>query len=363
MQFNQRIGQLARFAALSSLVLCGVLVSSDGMATHTVTKTEDVRQMKHYFVANTDVQATGTSEVCVFCHTPHGAAPNVQGGAPLWNRKTHDSGDFTPYSAPNFDAAGQTPGQPKGVSLACLSCHDGVIAIDALINAPGSGGFLEANRASDINGGTSVGFIDFLGPGIQLAPDSSMTGDESTFRDATDTFTTVFSPFSGGRHDMVTNGVTNGAKESMTPFPNLGLNLTDDHPVGMAVPADGFDTHDSIRDPQFAPIGANSPPPAIDGHSIKFITRSAGIMPTDIRDRLRAYPVPNVGGTYYVECATCHNPHTPRVNLLRLPSYVPGLVEENLDPTTPIVGGIYDGLPWAQVPNNGSAICLSCHAK
>jgi hypothetical protein len=362
MRFNQRVGKTARFTALSFLVLCGVFVSSDGMATHTVTKTEDIRQMKHYFVANTDVQATGTSEVCVFCHTPHGAAPNVQGGAPLWNRKTHLSGNFTPYSAPNFDAAGQTPGQPKGVSLACLSCHDGVIGLDALINAPGSGGFIEVNRTSDANNGTTVGFIDFLGPGIEAAPDDSMTGSNTAgdFRDSDDTATTAFSPFSGGRHDMVTDGVT---PESMTPFPNLTLDLTDDHPVGMAVPADGFDSLDSIRDPQFAPIGANSPPPAIDGRSIKFVTRSAGIMPTDIRDRIRTYPIPGTGGTYYVECASCHNPHTPRVNLLRLPSYVPGLVEENLDPTTPIVGGIYDGLPWAQIPNNGSAICLSCHAK
>jgi hypothetical protein len=350
--------RMVRLSALSFLVICGVLVASDGMATHTVTKTEDIRQMKHYFVANPDILATGTSEVCVFCHTPHGAAPTVQGGAPLWNRNVQNSSTYQAYSAPNFEAAGTTPGQPKGVSLACLSCHDGAIAIDALVNAPGSGGFLVTNRTAG-TGGQSVGFIDFNGPGVDPA-DSSMRGDDTVnFRDAIESDTTAFSPFSGGRHDLVAQA----GIENMSPFPNLGTNLTDDHPVGMQVPADNFST-DGKRDPQFAPIGANSPPPAIDGASIKFVTRSAGIMPTDIRDRIRTYPIPGVTGGYYVECASCHNPHTPRVNLLRLPSYVPGLVEINLDPTTPINdGGIYNGQPWAQYPNNGSAICLSCHAK
>ncbi len=65
-----------------------------------------------------------TSEVCVFCHTPHGA--NNQGdmaGAPLWNRRlTNTDGTFLMYTSPTMDAS--CLATPSGVSLACLSCHD-----------------------------------------------------------------------------------------------------------------------------------------------------------------------------------------------------------------------------------------------
>ncbi|MBI5043270.1 MAG: hypothetical protein HZC10_05460 [Nitrospirae bacterium] len=78
--------------------------------------------------------AAGTTEVCVFCHTPHGGTTD----APLWNRAMATAGAYTPYSSSTIDTS---VGQPDGVSLACLSCHDGTIALDALRNAPGSGGF------------------------------------------------------------------------------------------------------------------------------------------------------------------------------------------------------------------------------
>ena len=64
-----------------------------------------------------------TSEICVFCHTPHNA--NNQGemaGAPLWNRRLTDTGSFLMYTSPTMDAT--CLATPSGVSLACLSCHD-----------------------------------------------------------------------------------------------------------------------------------------------------------------------------------------------------------------------------------------------
>jgi predicted CXXCH cytochrome family protein len=80
--------------------------------------------------------SSGTAEVCVFCHTPHGADTAVS--APLWNRAVNTTG-YTMYSSDTYDAT--TDNQPSGVSQACLSCHDGTIAFDALRNLPGSGGF------------------------------------------------------------------------------------------------------------------------------------------------------------------------------------------------------------------------------
>ncbi len=83
-------------------------------------------------------------EICVYCHTPHAA--NAAYDAPLWN-KPMTSTTFTMYGATTQGVAGQTiagtstDSSPTGSSLACLSCHDGVSAMNSVVNAPGSGGF------------------------------------------------------------------------------------------------------------------------------------------------------------------------------------------------------------------------------
>ena len=67
------------------------------------------------------------NQVCLPCHTPHNAllagAENV-----LWNH-AETGVTFTMYYS--------TAGQPEGPSKMCLSCHDGVTAID---NYGGNGG-------------------------------------------------------------------------------------------------------------------------------------------------------------------------------------------------------------------------------
>jgi len=84
-------------------------------------------------------------EVCVFCHTPHASNSNYS-GVPLWNKPTTGT-TFTMYGAtaegvPGQTIAGtQTDAQPTGAALACLSCHDGVSAMNSVVNAPGSGGY------------------------------------------------------------------------------------------------------------------------------------------------------------------------------------------------------------------------------
>jgi predicted CXXCH cytochrome family protein len=73
-----------------------------------------------------------TDEVCVFCHTPHAGSNN---GAPLWNRQASAAG-YTMYDSSFSSTIDMTvAGSPQGVSAACLSCHDGTIAFDVLINA------------------------------------------------------------------------------------------------------------------------------------------------------------------------------------------------------------------------------------
>lgn len=76
----------------------------------------------------------GGGRICVVCHTPHNAEVIV--GAPLWNHAT-STAQHTLYNSPTFDGSA-TIGQPGGVSILCLSCHDGTVAIDSFGDTTGS---------------------------------------------------------------------------------------------------------------------------------------------------------------------------------------------------------------------------------
>lgn len=67
-----------------------------------------------------------TGEICVVCHTPHFADISVT-DAPLWNHQV-TTAVYTIYGSATLDAT--DVGQPQGISLLCLSCHDGTVALD-----------------------------------------------------------------------------------------------------------------------------------------------------------------------------------------------------------------------------------------
>lgn len=87
------------------------------------------------------------SQICVFCHTPHGASPSA---TPLWNRRDpvgpNGDGSFPLYgnADPNSvrikgiaEANYKNDGSveyPNGSSRMCLSCHDGVSAVGEVIS-------------------------------------------------------------------------------------------------------------------------------------------------------------------------------------------------------------------------------------
>ncbi|MFC2168705.1 cytochrome c3 family protein [Acidobacteriota bacterium] len=73
-------------------------------------------------------------QICIACHTPHNALSATD--APLWNH-TETGATFTQYTSPTgtLDA---TVGQPGGISKLCLSCHDGVTALDSFGGAVGT---------------------------------------------------------------------------------------------------------------------------------------------------------------------------------------------------------------------------------
>ena len=70
------------------------------------------------------VRAVDEGQVCIFCHTPHNAAPDT----PLWNRFNAPR-HYRIYRSSTTDAR---IGQPTGDSKLCLSCHDGVLAVGLL---------------------------------------------------------------------------------------------------------------------------------------------------------------------------------------------------------------------------------------
>lgn len=76
------------------------------------------------------IKSTTEDEVCVFCHTPHQARRDVPY---LWNRQDTTS-VFTTYESSTMLA---NVGQPSGASKLCLSCHDGTIALGAVLSKIG----------------------------------------------------------------------------------------------------------------------------------------------------------------------------------------------------------------------------------
>lgn len=202
---------------------------------------------------------TATDQVCVFCHTPHGA--DTTAPAPLWNKVlTPDGGRFTRYSTlntPSFDSQEAPVGS---VSLACLSCHDGTQAMDVVLNKPGSGGY--------------VG-----------------TGD----------------PIDG------TIGIMTGE-----PVPMLSEDLSNDHPISMQYAGGGVSATSqpddgvfggTLGDPDFrAPVRET-----INAGPIWWVDAPGGTVnvreKTDMLLYTRDEATVTGGVQPFVECGSCHDPH------------------------------------------------------
>jgi len=77
--------------------------------------------------------ATIDGQTCIFCHTPHGGSNNI----PLWNRTAPTGASYQLYTSSTTTST-TTAGQlAASVSGACLSCHDGTIAVDVLADVNG----------------------------------------------------------------------------------------------------------------------------------------------------------------------------------------------------------------------------------
>ena len=247
-------------------------------------------------------------EVCVCCHTPHGG--NRQIDAPLWNRTINQS-SYTLYDKPR--TLNQPISQPGPNSLTCLSCHDGTIAIDSIINMPGSGSYNPAQETS-----VNEAFLStWIGPGI---------GNHWVLGTGT----------AGGACTFCHNANEDFGAPDYTVF-TIGTDLNNDHPIGIVYPTT---------------MG-----PGIDFHepTLNFINNSGTGEMTLFDNNGNGYPdkdeprMYDTGDGPEVECASCHDPHG-------VPSAGPGseFIASFLRVSN---GDVNTGI------GDASGLCLTCHVK
>ncbi len=244
-------------------------------------------------------QVTDTAEICVFCHTPHGA--DTAAPAPLWNKRLGTAGapagggsyvTYDTLQTPSLD--GQVA--PVGsVSMACLSCHDGTQAMDNIINAPGSGGY-------DTTGG----------------------GND-------------------GRTYTWSGGTVNAAGRLSSGVALIGTDLSNDHPIGIqycggGLSGSGNTVSGTCRDGDFKQPQTQ----VINGNQIFWVdTGGTGKQRTD----LPLYQRSTGGLGPLVECASCHDPHV------------------SAGQAGPTGTGQSAGETFLRVSNANSAVCQACHVK
>jgi hypothetical protein len=94
----------------------------------------------HDFTTQTNFWVSGVTNwipnnnVCEECHTIHKAVSSYKNAGPLWAHEgTGAPPTYTAFTSPKLTAAGYpSGGTPGWSSLACLSCHDGILALNQL---------------------------------------------------------------------------------------------------------------------------------------------------------------------------------------------------------------------------------------
>lgn len=233
----------------------------------------------------------GSTEICVFCHTPHGADTNAT--VPLWNKKLTPGAAYLTYNSLGTSSLDGNVLGVGSVSLACLSCHDGTQALNVMINAPGSDGY--------VSGGAEFG---------------TMSGANQV-----------------------------GNKLKSTVVTNLDLDLKNDHPVGIqygggpklagSIGAAGTD-YTAFRDADFKVAKSG----LANSMTVWWVDTDVGTAGTREKTDMQLYTrkgglLSGAAGTVdqpYVECASCHDPHSENTTFLR-------------------------------ILNTSSAVCLACHDK
>jgi len=272
--------------------------------------------------------------ICVYCHTPHGGNTQIQ--APLWNR-TINNGTYTIYDKPT--TLMRPIGQPGPNSLTCLSCHDGTIAIDSVLNMPGSG--LNPVNSTLANNSTGTSNLAFLDQWSAAGNEGPPPGTHATL--GPDLGNGSLGGTCGTCHfaDGAITSSAGGFLQSYRAF-MIGTDLRNDHPVGVLFP-DAFTPVTDFNEPNVKLPGRMA---FFDGNGNNHADP----------DEVRLY---DTGDGYEVECASCHDPHgVPSGGSGTNTRFSPSFLRVNNG-----IGGPSTAGNAGIVSNGPSALCLTCHAK
>lgn len=208
---------------------------------------------------------TATTEICVFCHTPHGADSTA--AVPLWNREA-STATYNTYASLGTASLDAKQAPIGSVSLACLSCHDGTQAMNVVINSSGS----------------------------------NTTGDQNTNVNGTGGSFTEFNMMSQVPGEMI----------------YLSTDLRNDHPISMQYAGDTVDR--GAIDPDFKTAVKTT----ANGQTFWYVENANTAQGTYQKEDFKLYARNEgsvAGGNQpFVECATCHDPHVEAKTFLRMGS-------------------------------------------
>ena len=303
-------------ATTKSAILVTLMVwASSSVAQTAFTNVGSIANTRHNLSQSTlsasirntmDLARNDYGEVCVYCHTPHAANTTI--AAPLWNRTIKT----TTYSTYNSSTLTQPVSQPGPNSLSCLSCHDGTVAIDSIINMPGSNKYNAAQQTSQNT--TFLNTWNNPAGRVDTVSHMGLNSKNGTVGNGVGSIGCLVC------HSSDPSAAIGGATDFVVA--NLGTDLTNDHPVGIRYPAMG---------------------PGVDFKPTTGVKSNIAFFDTNTNGRLdksdiRLY---DTGGGFAVECASCHDPHG-------VPSAGPGSIFNKT---------------FMRVSNDGSALCLTCHVK
>ena len=118
--------------------------------------------------------------ICLPCHTTHHGITDFV--APLWNHEVTVA-TFVMYSSPTLDGA--IDAQPADVSKACLSCHDGTVALENFGGATGGTTFVTGDALIGIDLSNDHPISIVYSPGTGAGQDSELNPTNSTYADGT----------------------------------------------------------------------------------------------------------------------------------------------------------------------------------
>ena len=257
-----------------------------------------------------------TGEICAFCHTPQGAEGNAV-SPPLWNRTASPVSGYRAYSSLGSAAAEAT----GSVSMSCLSCHDGTQAPNVVINTPDNKLNIpegeQINIGNDLKSHHPVGMPYGGGGQNQNAPD--VPADPiaaATKLVGFNSYTSVGNKFTFFNRRGIVNSNDDAAFNDVGTFSKVGT----------------FNKEDFNKSTYSG--SGSSTVWWIDTPNSKKGRQKTDLYLFTRTDTIDSIPSESTLNQPYVECATCHDPHSVNSTFLRLP------------------GG-----------NARSQICLTCHNK